>query len=108
MDLVDKKDVPLLEIGQQRREVAGTFNYGSRGRPDVDAHLARDDVGERGFSQARRPVKQKMVQHAAAPTRRRDGHPEIRLDRLLADVFVETTRSKIDLVILIFVDFIAG
>jgi hypothetical protein len=49
-----------------------------------------------------------MVQHVAAPARRRDGHPEIRLNLLLADVFVETTRSKIDLVILIFVDFIAG
>jgi hypothetical protein len=37
MDLVDEEHVVRLEVGQERCEVAGTFQNGARRLPEVDA-----------------------------------------------------------------------
>ncbi len=92
MNFVDEKHVALLEVGQQRGEIAGPLHHRPRSRPDVDAHFPGDDVGERGLAQSRRAMKQHMIEDVAAPARCRDRHPQIGLDLLLADVFVEAAR----------------
>ena len=37
VNLVDKKHVARLQVGQDRREVAGTLQHGAGGLPQVDA-----------------------------------------------------------------------
>jgi hypothetical protein len=65
VDLVDEQDVVRFEVGQQRRQVARTLQHRAGGLAQVDAHLARDDVGQRGLAQARRAEQQRVVERFA-------------------------------------------
>ena len=62
MDLIHKQDVPLVEVRQQRRQIAGLFNGRAGGDADVDPHLLSDDARQRGLAQSRRAVEQNVVQ----------------------------------------------
>ena len=62
MNFVDKEDVPLVEICQQRRKVPRLFNGWPGSDADIDAHLLRNNTGQRCFSKSRRAVEQHMVQ----------------------------------------------
>ena len=62
MDLVHKQDVPLVEVRQQRRQIAGLFNGRAGGDADVDPHLLSDDARQRRLAQSRRAVEQNVVQ----------------------------------------------
>ena len=66
VDLVDEQHVARLEVGQQRGEIARALEHRARGLAQVDAHLARDDVRERGLAQARRAEQQHVVERFAA------------------------------------------
>ena len=92
MDFIDEKDIAFFEVGQQRGKIAGALDHRPGSGFDVHAHLARDDIGERGFAQPGRAMKKDMVEHVVARLRRRDGDSEIFLDLLLADVFVKAAR----------------
>jgi hypothetical protein len=46
VDLIDEQNVPLLEVRQQRDEIAGSFDERSRGGRDVHRELVGDDVGQ--------------------------------------------------------------
>ncbi len=50
MNFVDKEDIALFEVGQQRSQVAGLLDHRPRSRFDIHAHFAGDDVGERSFA----------------------------------------------------------
>ena len=65
VDLVDEEDVVRLEVGEDRGEIAGALEHRPRGLAQVDAHLARDDVRERGLAQAGRPEEQHVVERLA-------------------------------------------
>src|SRR6185295_7820970 len=93
MDLIDEQHVVRLEIRQQRREIAGPFEHGTRGLPQVHAELVRDDVCERGLAEPRRAEQQRVVERFAALTRRRDEDLELRLDPRLTDVLREPPRT---------------
>ena len=92
VDFIDEKDIALFEIGQEGGKIARALDHRTGSGFDAHAHLAPDDVGERGFPQPGRTVKKDMVEHVVARLRRRNGDPEIFLDRLLADVFVKAAR----------------
>ena len=77
MDLVDEQDVALLQIGQERREVAGLDNHRPRGGAEADAELARQDLRQRGLAEAGRTDEQHMVQRLAAFSRRLDENRQI-------------------------------
>ena len=62
VDLVHKQDVPLVEVCQQRRQIAGLFNGRAGGDTDVDPHLLSDDACQGGLAQSRRAVEQNVVQ----------------------------------------------
>jgi len=62
VDLVHKQDVPLVEVCQQRRQIAGLFNGRAGGDTDVDPHLLSDDACQGRLAQSRRAVEQNMVQ----------------------------------------------
>ena len=61
MDFIDKEDIVAAEVGQDSREVAGTFDGGAGGRFNVNAYLGGDNVSKAGLTEAGRPVKQDMV-----------------------------------------------
>ena len=53
VDLVDEQHVVRLEVGEQRREVAGALEHRARRLAQVDAELVRDDVRQRRLAEAR-------------------------------------------------------
>jgi hypothetical protein len=48
-----------------RGQVARAFQHRAGSLAQVDAHLARDDVGQRGLAQARRAEQQRVVERFA-------------------------------------------
>ncbi len=66
MDLVDEQDVARLEIGELRGEIAGLGDHRAGGRAEIDAELARHDLGERRLAEAGRPDEQHVVERLAA------------------------------------------
>ena len=66
MDLVDEEDVAVLEIGEERREIAGLDDDRAGGGAEIDAELARDDLRERRLAEARRPDEEHVVERLLA------------------------------------------
>src|SRR6185503_12341353 len=89
MYLVDEQHVVRLEVREQRSQVAGPLEHRSRGLPQIDAELVRDDVRERRLAQARRPEQQRVIERLAALPRGRDEDVELRFHAWLADVLGE-------------------
>ena len=54
MNFVDKENVVRLEVGQNRRQVARTFENGAGGLTKIDAHFVRNDMRERRLAEPRR------------------------------------------------------
>ena len=94
VDLVDEEDVALLEVGEQRGEVAGLGDHRTRGGAEVHAELARHDLRQRGLSQPRRPHEQDVVEGFLAGTRRLDEHRQVGACLLLADELDEPLRAQ--------------
>ena len=94
MDLVHKQDVVFLQIGQQRRQIAGLFDGRSRGDADVYAHLRGDDSRQRRLAQTRGAVEQHMIQRLRAPPRRLNEHIEVLLGLRLPDVFLQRVGAQ--------------
>ena len=94
MNLVDEEDVALLQIGEQRREIAGLGDHRARGGAEIDAELARHDLSERGLAEARGSGEQHVVERLAAAARRLDEDPEIGADLGLADELGERLRPE--------------
>ena len=86
MDLVHEQDVALVEVGQQRRQVAGLFDGGAGGNADARPHLLGDDARQGGFAQARRAVEQDVVQGLLPLPGGLDEDRQVLLRLLLADV----------------------
>src|SRR3970282_2978933 len=80
VNLVDEEHVAFIEIGEQSGEVAGALDDRPRGRPDVDAHIAREDVGERCFPQTGRTMEQDVIQYVVAAAGRGDRDLEVFFD----------------------------
>ena len=66
MNLVDEQDVARLEIGELRREIARLGDDRPRGRAEIDAELARDDLRQRRLAEAGRTDEQHMIERLAA------------------------------------------
>ena len=94
VDLVDEQHVALLEIGEERRKIAGLGDDGPRGGLEVDAELARHDLRQRRLAQARGASEQHMVQRLAAGLRRLDEDAEVLLGLGLADEFLQPLRPE--------------
>ena len=64
VDFVDEENVAVLEIGEQRREVAGLGDHRAGGGAEIDAELARHDLGERRLAETR---EARRTAHGRAP-----------------------------------------
>ena len=89
VDLVDEQHVSELQVGED----GGHVRLALQGRPgrghDVDAHLRRDDVGQRGLAQSRRAGEQHVVQRLPARERRLDEDLELLAQHRLPDEGVQ-------------------
>ena len=94
MDLVDEQHVVRLEVGEQRREIAGALEHRARRLAQVHAELVRDDVRQRRLAEARRAEQQHVVERFLALPRRFDEDRQLAADLLLPDVFVEEARAQ--------------
>ena len=66
VDLVDEEHVALLEIGEQRREIAGLGDDRPGCGAEVDAEFARHDLRQGGLAEARRADQQHMIERLVA------------------------------------------
>ena len=94
VDFVDEEHVALLEIGQQRREIAGLGDHGAGGGAEIHAELAREDLRQRGLAEAGRADEQHVIERLAALARGADEDVEIGARLFLADEFVELLRTQ--------------
>ena len=94
VDLVDEEDIVRLEVGEERGEIAGPLEHRPRGLAEIDAHLARDDVRERGLAEPGRPEEEHVIERLAPGARRLDEDRELPADLLLPDVLGELARAQ--------------
>ena len=94
VDLVDEQDVPLVQRGQDRGQVARALHCRPAGVADVDPELPRDDRGQRGLAEARRAVQEDVVRGLAPALGRLEQNREAGLDLPLADVLVQRPRAE--------------
>ena len=94
MHLVDEQDVAVVEVAEDRGEIAGPFERRARGGLHARAHLDRDDPGERGLSQSRRAGQQQVVDGLASRLGGAQHDVEVLLQRGLADEVLEPARPQ--------------
>ena len=94
MDLIDEQDVVFIEVGEQGGQVAGLFDGGAAGDPDIDPHFRRNDLREGGFAQAGGAVQQDVVQRLPTQARGLHKYRQVFLDLLLPDIFLQRVRAK--------------
>src|SRR5439155_22911341 len=85
VDLVDEQDVPLVERGEDRGEVAGPLDGGTARVADAHAELARDDRRKRRLSEAGRAVEEDVIRGLSPAPRGSQEPRQVRLDLALAD-----------------------
>ena len=94
MDFVDKQHVVRLEIGEQRRQIAGTLEHRAAGLAQVDAQFFGDNVRQRGFAQPGRAEQQGVVERFAARTGSLNKNFQLRFGLVLADVVGQRFRPQ--------------
>jgi hypothetical protein len=94
VNLVNEQHVVRFQIGQQRRQVARALQHRAGGLAQVDTHLARDDVRQRGLAQSRRAEQQHVVERLAAVARGMNEDFELFARLRLTDVFGQRARPQ--------------
>src|SRR5262249_46779317 len=94
VDLVDEQDVAILEIGEERREVARLGDDRTGRGAEIDPELAGDDLRQRGLAEAGRADEQHGVEGLLARARRLDEHAKIGARLALADELGEALRAQ--------------
>ena len=94
VDLVDEQHVPLVERGEDRRQVPGPLDRGPGRVPDVDAELAGDDRGEGRLAEPGRAVQEDVIGRLLALAGCLQQHREAGLHLALAEVLVQRSGAK--------------
>lgn len=66
VDLINKQNIPLFQIGQHAGQVSRLFNLGAGSRMNAAADGIRDNIGKRRLPQARGTAQQDVIQHVVA------------------------------------------
>ena len=96
MDLVNKENIPGVQVGQQRRQISGLFNGRAGGDADIDPHLVGDDPRQGGFAQTGRAVKERVIQRLIPPAGGFNVDGQIALGLFLAGVIGKELRPQTD------------
>ena len=102
MDFVDEQHVALFQGGKQTRQVARLVQHGTGGYLHVYAHLVRDDVRERGFSQTGRAMEERMIQGVSAHLGGLDVYLQVRDDFPLSGEIIQFLRADNSVQFIIF------
>ena len=94
VDLVDEQHVAVVEVGEDRRQVAGALERRSAGDPEAHVELGGHDPGHAGLAQPGRAGEQHVVERLAAPVRCAQHDLEVLAQRGLADELVESARPQ--------------
>src|SRR4051812_14857993 len=97
MDLVDEEDVAFAEIRQGADEVAGFFEGGAGGVPNIDAELASDELSEGGFAESGRAEEEGVVEGLSSRECGIYIDAQGLLHAALADEFGQALRAKREL-----------
>ena len=89
MDLVHEQHVPGLQIGEQGRQITGTFQHRSGGLPEPHVQFVGDHMGQRSLAQSRRPENEHVVQRVAAAPGGFNEDLHLLAHRLLPHVLVQ-------------------
>ena len=89
MDLVDEQHVAFVELREDRSEVAGALECGTRRDVEVDAELVRHDSGHRRLAQAGRTRKEQVVRGLAPAAGGLEDDAEVVFQLALPDELVE-------------------
>src|SRR5207249_11861574 len=84
----------VVEIRQDRGEVAGTLERGAAGDSHPRIELVGDDAGERGLAEARRTGEQEVVERLATPLRRPQHDLEMLTEAAAADQLRQPARPQ--------------
>ena len=94
VDLVDEQDVAVVEVGEDRRQVAGPLESGPRGDAEVGPQLVGHDLGQRGLAQTRPAAEKQVVDVVLAAAHcGTDQDLEMGLHPVLADELRKRTRA---------------
>ena len=93
VNFVDEQDVPLFEVGQQGREIAGLGNHRAGRRAEADAHLLGHDLRERRLAETGRAGEQHVIEGVAAALGSLNEDPQVGPRALLPDELVERLRA---------------
>ena len=96
VDLVDEEHVTLVELREDRREVAGALQRRTRRDVHANPELVCDDARQCRLAEPRRSGEQQMVSGLTAASSGLEDDAEVILQLALADELVERTRSQAD------------
>ena len=94
MDFIDKQNILATEIGQDSRQVTGTFDGGTRCSLDIDADFGGNDMGKAGFAETGGAIKQDMVKSFTAGGGRVNSYLKVFLGPVLSGKVSEAPRSE--------------
>src|SRR5262249_29690198 len=94
VDLIDEQDVALLQIGEQRREIAGLGDHRPGSGAEIDPELARHDLRQRGLAEPGWTDEQPMAARLGPGARRGDEYREILARLFLADELGKLLRTQ--------------
>src|SRR5215469_13583214 len=97
VDFIEKENFFLFERCEDGGEVALAFEQRPGAGFDRNVELVGDDLRERGLAQARRTIKQHVIERLIAAARGVNRNLDVFLDPLLPDVLLEPTRAHADL-----------
>ena len=92
--LVDEQDVAVVEVREDRGEVAGPFECGATRRVEAGPHLVGDDPGEARLAEAGRTREQHVVDGLPALFGRGQHDLEVLAQAGLADELPEVPRAQ--------------
>ena len=72
MDFINKQNIAGFKIRKNGRQITRFRQNRARGHTEIHPQLAAHNLGERGFSQAGRAIKQRVIHGFAALARRLD------------------------------------
>ena len=94
VNFIDEQHITRLEIGQDRRQIARLGQHRPRCHAKTHTQFAADDLGQCGFTQARRAIKQCMIHGLTALTCGLNEHFKIGPRLGLANKLIQTLRTQ--------------
>src|SRR6185437_2763466 len=94
MDFVNEEHVAGAHVRERANEIARLLERRARGGVNVHAHLACDELGERGLAEPGRAVEQRVIERLTARECGIDVNAEAFLELLLADEFSQPLRAQ--------------